>query len=300
MAHPQPGCVCVNGILLEPGAASVSVFDAGFLLGDGLFESLRAVNGAPYLLDRHLGRLYAAAQECEFANMPSRETVAGQVRMALERSALQDAYVRVTVTRGVGGIGLAPPSGPPTVVIAVLPAPVPPTAEAGIVVALLRATERRASAKSTSRQQTVLARRRVERLGAGEGLYVSEDGHVLEGLASNLFVVHGRRLATPCTRECLPGITRARVLELARVVGIEVLEAPVEVDALMRAEEVFVTNAVQGLRAVRAVDRTPIRKASADGILRTLFGLYEQDRLAMERADGSALPVERKGGRVAG
>jgi branched-chain amino acid aminotransferase len=282
MSHSGPGCVCVNGLFFEPGEATVSVFDAGFLLGDGLFESLRAMDGVPYLLDRHLARLYSAAAEFEFMRMPRHETVTEQVYRTLQRSSLSDAYVRVTITRGTGGVGLAPPASQPTVVIAVLPAPARMGADDSIDATLLQwPRARRATAKSTSWQQTVLARRRVDHLGADEGLYVSESGHVLEGVASNFFAVEGERLVTPCASECLPGIARARVLELARGAGVLAVESPLEVEALMHADEVFVTNAVQGPRAVRTVDGTPIGRKDSDGVFITLLRLYEEDRRAM-------------------
>jgi branched-chain amino acid aminotransferase len=275
----EAGCICVNGRLCEPEQAAVSALDAGFLLGDGLFESLRARGGLPYLLERHLQRLFAAAVELEFANMPSPDAVAEQVHRTLRRAALSDAYVRVTVTRGTGGVGLAPPGGAPTVVVAVLPVrPLAPV-DSGIVATVLwRQRERRAAAKSTSWQSAVLARRRVEACGADEGIYVSASGRVLEGVSSNVFTVAGGQLLTPPVSECLPGITRARVLELALEHGLPVLQAPLELDALMRADEVFVTNAVQGLRAVEAMSGTAIGRRRPGGVFEALHRLYEVDR----------------------
>jgi branched-subunit amino acid aminotransferase/4-amino-4-deoxychorismate lyase len=284
MAIAGAGCICVNGRLCEPRQASVSVLDAGFLLGDGLFESLRATDGVPYLLDRHMLRMFSAAAELEFANMPSAEALEEQVLRTLERAALLDAYVRVTVTRGTGGVGLSPPKGSPTVVVAVLPTRPPTRAEDGVEATVLwRQRDRRAAAKSTSWQPAVLARRRVEGCGADEGIYVSASGQVLEGVATNVFVVEGEQLLTPPTPECLPGITRARVLELAREHGLRALEEPLELDALMRADEVFVTNAVQGLRAVDAVSGTALGRQGSGGVFDTLHRLHRQDRVgAME------------------
>jgi branched-chain amino acid aminotransferase len=305
--HAQSGCVSVNGRLCEPAEAAVSAFDAGFLLGDGLFESLRATDGVPYLLERHLRRLCAAAAALEFAHVPSPEALAEQVLRTVRRAALPHAYVRVTVTRGTGGVGLAPPAGAPTVVVAVLPAQ--PLAEAGSVIAatllwcgrepqpgdarlgfeltgrprpedthLSTSPWRAVAAKSTSWQPAVLARRRVEALGADEGLYVAADGHVLEGVSSNVFAVAGGRLLTPPASQCLPGVTRARVIELARDHGAPVLEAPLGLDALREAEEVFVTNAVLGLRAVASVSGAAVGVPRPDGLFETLHRLYALDR----------------------
>jgi branched-subunit amino acid aminotransferase/4-amino-4-deoxychorismate lyase len=284
-----PGCVCVDGRFSAPGEAVVSVLDAGFLLGDGIFESLRALHGVPYLLDRHLTRLYAAAEALELAEMPAVHVLEGQVHETLHRSALADAYVRITVTRGVGGVGLtAPPSGP-TVVVAALPAPTRVPAERGIDVALLeRRRQERVATKSTSWQHAVLDRRRAERLGAEEGIYVSDDARVLEGVSSNVFAVEGERLLTPAVRECFPGITRGRILELAHGAGVEVRETAIELARLMRAEEVFVTNAVQGLRRVRAVSGTAVGRGAAPASFDALRGLYEEDRAAVAAAVAGA------------
>jgi|HubBroStandDraft_3_1064219.scaffolds.fasta_scaffold55693_2 branched-subunit amino acid aminotransferase/4-amino-4-deoxychorismate lyase len=282
MTHSQPGCICVNGCFFEPEEAVVSVFDAGFLLGDGLFESLRAVEGVPYLLDRHLERLFLAAAELEFIDVPPRETLTEQVYRALKRSELMDAYVRITITRGTGAVGLAPPESPPTVVIAVLPAPIDRGVDHAIEVTLLHDRRRyRTAAKSTSWQQSVLARRSVDRRGAEEGLYVASSGHVLEGVASNVFIAGGGRLSTPPVDDCLPGITRARMLELARGAGLQTSEIPLEVEALMAADIVFVTNAVQGPRRVRAVDGIDVGKSDGDDLFDRLHHLYGEDRRAM-------------------
>lgn len=282
MSDTGLGCICVNGHFFEPDQAKISVFDAGFLLGDGLFESLRASEGVPYLLDRHITRLFAGAAEFEFEDMPRGETITEQVYRTLQRSELLDAYVRVTITRGSGAIGLAPPPGPPTLVISVLPAPARASAHDGLNVTLLEEHgERCAKAKSTSWQRAVMARRRVDRLGADEGLYVSASGHILEGVTSNVFVVDKGTLLTPHVSESLPGITRSRLIELARDAGLAALETALTVDVLLNAEEVFVTNAVQGLRSVRAIDDRPVGEPGPDGMFAALLGLYEEDRGAM-------------------
>ncbi len=274
------GCICVNGRLCEPARAVVSALDAGFLLGDGLFESLRATGESPYLLERHLQRLLGEATRLEFANLPPADEIGTQVRRTLRRAALPEAYVRITVTRGVGGVGLAPPRGAPTLVVAALPLPPLAPARSGIAVELLRgAHRRRAAAKSTSWQFAVAARRRVQACGADEGLYVSARGNVLEGVSSNVFAVVDDLLLTPPSRHCLPGITRARVLELACAHGVATVEAPLPLELLMEAQEVFVTNAVQGLRALATVAGAALDRQGAAGVFATLHGLYARDRM---------------------
>lgn len=292
MSSPPSGCVCVDGRFCAPGEATVSVLDTGFLLGDGVFESLRATGGVPYLLDRHLRRLCSAAVALEFAHMPAMDALAEQVRETLRRSALADAYVRVTVTRGAGGAGLVALPSAPTVVIAALPAPARVPAEEGIAATLLeRRREERVAAKSTSWQKAVVDRRRVEREGAGEGIYVTASGRVLEGVSSNVFAVVDDRLLTPPRGECLPGVTRARLLELAPGAGVTAQETAIELEELMRAQEVFVTNAVQGLRRVRVLAGTALGEQRAGGVFAALCRRYEEDRAAAAEAAVTAEAV---------
>lgn len=274
MAASEPGCICVDGAMFAPAMATVSALDAGLLLGDGLFESLRATDGRPYLLDRHLGRLCAAAEAMGFPEMPTPAALADLVEATLLRASLTDAYVRITVTRGRSVAALAPPTGPATVVIAALPAP--PRREDAIDVALIRApAELRASAKSTSRQTSVLARRSAG--DVAEAIYVSARGNVLEGVSSNVFALRGGVLTTPAVEDCLPGITRGRVLELAREAGLRIAEQSMTVRQLLSAEEAFVTNAVQGLRAIGSIDG---RSMTVGGpVFARLLGAYEADRV---------------------
>ena len=298
----------MDGRLLAPHEATVSALDVGFLLGDGLFESLRAQDGAAYLLHRHLARLDAAGCELEFAHMPSPEALAEQVHETLDRAALGDAYLRITVTRGQSAAALAPPSGGPTVVIAALPAPPQGDAAAGMEAILIGPpAECGPKAKSTSRQPAVLARRKAMRAGADEAIYVSKRGRVLEGTSSNVFAVRDGHLITPPAEDCLPGITRGRLIELVREDdGLEVREAPLTVEELLGADEAFVTNAVQGLRAIRSIGGHPIGvgakgrvfahkgggvraqggvSAHKGGVFARLLALYAADRLACGTGD---------------
>jgi branched-subunit amino acid aminotransferase/4-amino-4-deoxychorismate lyase len=293
LSRSTPGCICVNGRFFAPGEAVVSALDTGFLLGDGLFESLCASGGIPYLLDRHLRRLLSAAVRIELTGLPPVAALEEQVLETLGHAALADAYVRITVTRGLSAGGLLAPGGPPTVVVAALPAPPRLPANMGIAVALLErpAEERAAAAKSTSWQKAVLDRQLVARREAEEGIYVAADGRVLEGVSSNVFAVVGERLLTPPAHDCLPGITRARLLELAHGVGVTAVETAIELEQLMLAQEVFVTNAVQGLRRVRALAGTAIAAPRTGGVFAALWQRYEQDRAAATEAAVAAEAV---------
>jgi len=212
-------------------------------------------------------------------------------------AALSEAYVRITVTRGPDGAALAPAAGGPTVVIAALP--VEPLGPAGDAIAaeLLRgARGRRAAAKSTSWQPAEAARRLVRSRGAEEGLYVSARGRVLEGVCTNVFAVVEDRLLTPPAHRCLPGITRGRVLELARAHGVDVVEAPLALETLRSAQEAFVTNAVRGLRALAAIDGEALARQGPEGVFATLHRLYARDRAGAPTDDRAGAPTDDRAG----
>jgi len=272
------GCVCVNGRFSTPGAATVSALDAGFLLGDGVFESLRAFGGVPYLLDRHLARLQESAAALGFPALPPSPFLAAEVQGTLRRSGLEEAYLRVTVSRGRGGIGLASGGGSPTRVIAALPLPARPDAGRAVDAVSIPCPAERSEPglKSTSWQFAVMARRRVEESGAGEGLYVSPAGDVLEGISSNLFLVEGGTLWTPPRSHCLPGVTRSRIVELAADLGVACREAALGRERLLAAEEAFLTNAVQGIRPLGSLDGEPLR-GGPGGVREALARLHEED-----------------------
>jgi branched-subunit amino acid aminotransferase/4-amino-4-deoxychorismate lyase len=279
---PEHGCVCVNGRFSAPGEATISALDVGFLLGDGLFESLRASNGIPYLLDRHTRRFFAAADTLGFELTPDAGWLEGIVHETLRRSRLSEAHVRITLSRGRGGSGLAEPEGPPTTVVAVLPiAPLENPGKSISAVSLpWLAGSCSATVKSTSWQHSVLASRRVAADGASEGIYVRDGKWVLEGVSSNVFVLERGVLSTPPLGECLAGITRARVLELAAAAGIPTRESMLDLARLKRAELVFVTNAVQGLRSLASLEGDALGGRGGQESFFELCDLYQRDRQA--------------------
>ncbi len=269
------GCVWVNGVFSAPEAATVPALDPGVLYGDGLFETLRTYGGRPFRLDAHLARLAAGAQELGFAALPSSSELRERLEDVLRRAALPEALVRVTALRG--------PSerGAPTLILAALPLPPPrPEASAGLRATLLW---RRDAAelpppwiKSTSYQRTVLARAELSRRGAEEGFFLGEGQTVTEGTVCNVFALLADEdaLCTPPARVCLPGVTRAEVLSLARERGLTVREAPLPVGALATAREVFVTSSVSELRPVISLDGRPIGAGQPGPLWRALLDAY--------------------------
>lgn len=234
---------------LEPGEEPrVSLFDRGYLLGDSVFETLRAYKGVPFRLDQHLHRLQYSARVLGIVLPLGLGELRSLVLEAVRRAELDDAYVRVTVSRGEGPPGVSPSQcGQPLLSVIARPLqPYPAEAYArGIRSAVVRA--RRipdvcidSRAKCGNYLPSILGRRELDEQGMIEGVQLAVEGHVCGGTVSNLFVIEGRRLRTPdLASGCLPGITRAVLLELAPGLGLQPVEERLQVEDLTRADEMF-------------------------------------------------------------
>lgn len=267
MESPVPtaprGCAWLNGVFSSLEDVRVSPLDAGFLYGDGLFETLRTYGGRPAFLARHLARLERGADALGLTGIPALEPVVQEI---VSRSGLDACTVRITVTRGVGTAGLSPAGvGAPTVLVTAQPLRTWPaeTYERGARVGVLwkRSAESwpRPWLKSTSYQGAVMARRVAAERGWDEGLYLDAEGrHVTEGAASNVFVVVGEQLWSPPADVCLPGVTRGEVLRMARALGLQVEQVPVPVEVLRGAAEVLLTSALAGVVPVTQFEGSPV------------------------------------------
>lgn len=258
---PATGCVYLGGAFMAPTQARVSAFDHGFLYGDGLFETLRTYAGAPFRMAEHLRRLAEGLAVLEFPTVPELASLGELVLEALARARLPDAYVRITVTRGVSFDGLDPAHcHTPTVMVAALPLRAYPDAayRDGVRATLLWPRSRHdrppLGVKTTSYQRGVLARSAIRARGASEGFYLDEAGFVTEGSVSNVFARYGEHWVTPPASACLPGITRAEVLAIAAAGGLSMAEEELSVPRLLEADEVFVTSSLAELLPVVQVD----------------------------------------------
>lgn len=277
------GCVYVNGVFVPPAQATVPAFDHGYLYGDGLFETLRTYGGVPFRLDEHLTRLEQGLSELSIHGAPSRHELRARVLETLERARLPEAYLRITVTRGVSSRGLDPTGcDTPSVLIAALPLRSYPESwyTEGICATVLWARPTQVhpppTLKSTSYQHTVVARLELSRRKVQEGFFVDGAGHVTEGTVSNVFAVIGGGLVTPPGNVCLPGITRAEVLTMAHGLGLRVEEEPLPASALVSAEEVFITSSLAELAPVVRIDQTSIGTSRPGSVCQRLHALYRQ------------------------
>jgi branched-chain amino acid aminotransferase len=271
--------IWVNGQLITSEDCQVSARDRGFTLADGLFETMRVSHGRVFRLDRHLARLERGLAVLQ---IPIEPGIQEWVLRAVEHERIPDAVVRLTVTRGIGAAGLAlPPGLRPTVVVAVGPLPLFPTAiyESGLTahVASGRRNERAMTAglKTLAYVDAVAALLEAQRAGADDAILLDTEEHCSEAAASNLFMWTGADLVTPpISCGALPGLTRAAVLELAAGLRMTTVERPFGRDELLRAEEAFLTSSLRGVAPLVRVDGRSIGEGRPGSVTRRLMDAY--------------------------
>ncbi len=278
--------VWIDGLSVDPALAQVSVFDRGFLYGDSVFETLRAYGGKPFRLRDHLERLFVSAEQVRLQLPWSLASLERELAEAVGVSGLDDAYVRLTISRGAGALGLRPDRARTprrVLIVSPLPRPRPGLYEEGIT-AILHRIERpheRASLTTVPKfahyLASILALEAAEERGADDALFVDEDDCVLEGATSNLFWAEGGRLHTaPLGRGVLDGLTRRTVVELARLANIPFEEIPLERGRLEAVDELFLTSSIRELVAVVRVDDLRIGTGRPGSLFRRLGEAYRR------------------------
>lgn len=247
--------ISINGVITPIEQAVVSVMDHGFLYGMGLFETMRTYNGRPFLLDRHLRRLQTSCASLGIRWSMTTEQVEQQMHKLMEANELQEAYLRYTISAGEDILGL--PSGvytEPNVIIYAKSLPtasIRPTKSLRKLHTVRNTPEGDIRLKSLHYMNSILGKRELllyadEPAASVEGLMLTAEGHLAEGIVSNVFFIKEDILYTPSVDTgILPGITRAWVMELAEQQGLSVEKGLYTWEQLIDADEVFVTNSVQ-------------------------------------------------------
>jgi len=259
--------IYLNDAFVQRDKAVISVFDHGFLYGDGVYETLRAYNGRIFMLSQHLARLQRSGNLIGLdIPIPEKDWPA-LLNEAIRRNGLTDAYLRITVSRGEGAIGLDPSlCRRPTVVIMAMPFQRYPSDLFREGVKLIIAHVRRNPASALSPQikslnflNNILAKREALQAGAFDALMLNVEGHLTECTTSNLFFVRTGRLCTPSVAcGILDGITREVVLLLSREQGIPAEEGVYEAEALRQAEECFLTNTSMEIMPACQINNLPV------------------------------------------
>ncbi|MGQ4513583.1 aminotransferase class IV [Streptomyces sp. DW26H14] len=272
--------IWVNGGLRTADEAQVSVFDHGLTVGDGVFETLKTVQGRPFALTRHLDRLARSARGLGLPE-PDLDEVRAACAAVLDASPMPLGRLRITYTGGVAPLG-SDRGEPDSSLVVALGEAHPSAASTAVITVPWVRNERGALAglKTTSYGENVVALARAHEHGASEALFANTVGRLCEGTGTNVFVVVDGELHTPpLASGCLAGITRALTVEWAGA-----RESDLPMDVLKSAEEVFVTSSLRDVQAVHRVDGRDLGKAPGPVTAKAL-------RIFQERAAADSDPA---------
>lgn len=284
--------IFLNNRFVNQKDAVVSVFDHGFLYGDGVYETIRSYRNRIFMRDQHLARLRRSADAIGLTIPIPEKDWSGLLHEAMERNGVGnddvDAYLRITISRGVGEIGLDPALCPtPTVVIMAKPLQPPARQqyEQGVSVIVAQTRRNLPSAlsphiKATNFLNNILAKREAIAAGVFDSVLLNWQDHVAECTVSNLFWVKAGTVSTP-SLDCgiLDGITRDIVITLAREAGLPIQEGHFAVDALYQAEECFLTNTSMELMPVTLIEQRPVGSGKPGPITNQLQTQFVVNRI---------------------
>ncbi len=276
--------VYLNGRLVPAFEAKVSAFDYGFLLGFGLFETMRSYDGHIFRLESHLARLMKSAEALGMVSKLGNFDLGNACYQVLKANGLSDARIRLTVSTGEGEIVPDPATCREPTVFIVARKLAPLAGEVyqrgyHVVISSIRRNSRSPSSqhKSTSWLENVLARSEARAAGAEEAVLLNERGLVVECSASNIFLVRSGVLYTPPTESgALPGVTREVVLGLAQTLGIGFRVVDLGFEELLRAEEAFLTSSIIEVMPLTQVEGRAIGDGKPGPVTMRLMTAYRE------------------------
>jgi branched-chain amino acid aminotransferase len=277
--------VYVNGKLFDKEQAAISVYDHGFLYGDGVFEGIRSYAGKVFRLRRHLDRLWCSAKAIWLEIPMTKEALARAIEDTLAVNGIQDGYIRVVVSRGAGTLGLDPDrcSNPQVIVItdriALYPDEVYREGLEIITVSTVRNHPAALSprVKSLNYLNNILAKIEGKQAGCVEALMLNHKGEVAECTGDNVFLVRdGTLLTPPIDAGILEGVTREAAMELAREAGVEVREIALTKHDVYIADECFLTGTAAEVVPVVKVDSRTIGDGTPGPITRDLIERFHK------------------------
>ena len=253
--------VFINGNFIEEEEATISVFDRGFLYGDGVFETLRIYNGKPFLFDRHIGRLSHGLGSLFIGDKYSFSEYLEHTRELIEKNTVTEGVLRIQATRGPGKRGYSTTGNyDPTVLISLH---VAPNVDLNNVLPVKLATSTQilsdhdpfSTLKTTNKLANIVALREAEKAGRDDALLTNQTGNITEASGSNVFWTKDNTLFTPpVSSGCLSGITRGMILELAIALKLPTSQQDITPTELGNAESVFLTNSVREIQPVIQID----------------------------------------------
>jgi len=276
--------VYINGEFVPASQAKISVFDHGFLYGDGVFEGIRAYNGRVFKLKEHIDRLYDSAKAIDLEIPISKDEFMEIILETLRRNKLRDAYIRPIVTRGIGDLGLDPRKckNPSIIVIAQpwgrLYGDLYERGLRAVTVAVRRNAidSLPPNIKSLNYLNNILAKIEANAKGGDEAIFLDHNGYVSEGSGDNIFIVKNGEVITPPTINNLKGITREVVIELIKKLGIPFKETNISLYDLYTADEIFVTGTAAEICPITWIDGRVVGDGKPGKITRLLMEEFKK------------------------
>lgn len=277
--------IYVNGDFFPRDAARVSIFDSGFVLGDGVWEGLRLINGRLLAIDDHMDRLYEGANAIGLDIRMDRAALVGEIHRTLRHNDMQDGvHIRLMITRGTKSTVNQDPrfvlGGPTIVIVAEYKQPRPETKRAGL--RLMTSTIRCSTPdvfdlrlNSHSRLNFIQALIQAINMGVDEALMLDDRGFVASCNSTNFFILRGRALWTSTGACCFNGITRRKVMQIWRDAGETVCEKDFTLAEVYSADEAFVTGTLGGITPVTRIDGRQVGIGTPGPITQTLSRLYQ-------------------------
>ena len=286
--------VFLNGKIVDREDAKISVFDRGFLLGDGLFETMRAYRGKVFRVKDHLARLERGAKRMGIP-LPALSQLESAIDQTIRANEKPEAVVRLTVSRGAGRLGIVPSkeySLQTTIAIIVeeLPAWSPEMYEQGVSVVVTADRRNQLSAltavKTTNFAPNVLASMEARRAHAVEAVFLNTRGNVAEGATSNVFIVSGGYVVSPFEEDgLLSGVTRQVVIELCEELQLPFVRKNLTAPELWKAEECFLTGTTKEIMPVVRVDEHRVASGKPGPVTLKLLAAYRERVRVETRAD---------------
>lgn len=277
--------IYIDGKYYPKSEAKISVYDHGFLYGDGVFEGIRAYNGSVFKLKEHIDRLYASAHAIMLEISMTKEEMINAVIETLKKNKLTDAYIRLVVSRGVGDLGLDPRKcSKPTIIIITdrIKLHGGGAKEEGLTAIISWVKRDPVDAtthevKSLNYLNSILAKIEANTANVDEAICLNKEGFVCEGVAENIFTVSRSVIITPPTSTgALRGITRNVVIEVAQKLGYTVIKKEITPTDLFLADEVFFTGTAAEVVPVKEINGRKIGDGKPGPVTRRLMEEYHK------------------------
>ncbi len=275
--------IFLNGRIIPVTEGSISTEDRGFLYGDGIFETLRSYHGEPFKLAEHLERMSSSAEKLKIIPAYTNAEISESLTKLLAKNSVQDAYIRITLSRGEGGSGLQMSDGlRSTILIQVKPFKPYDEKLYNEGMCLAVSGHRRSTTspicghKTTNLLTGILLKEEAGSKSAHDSIVLNTDGYIAECIVSNIFMVADGSVITPSLdTNILPGITRSTVLDICRDSGIPAREECFKIETLIKAEEVFITNSLMEIMPVSRIEDNKIGKTVPGKTTQQLMSAYK-------------------------